>query len=141
MNAFFRILVGVLIIAGWVCPARADIDQLCLKQCVGAGTGASTCLSNCTYGEVQQQVPVLSEKSLDAHDVLGDPVPVGSQIILPRKPVTPETKKDYACFTGCLQTGNAYQLCEKRCTKSLCPAGSLSCSSVTGVLNGQPVTH
>jgi hypothetical protein len=113
--------------------ARADIDQLCLKQCVAAGGGGSSCLGQCSYGAVAPKPKPLAAAPLASpHDVLPPLTPVGSAIVAAPKPAPAAPEKDYTCMTKCVSKGVAYGLCEKRCVQAVCAPTAVLCrSSVT----------
>ena len=146
MKGAGTIQIGVLAAAllAVTAPAYADIDQLCLKHCVANGEAAATCLGNCSYGAAETPVGTspLAQNSNQSknHNVMPTPVPIDPHtVVQPKKAPPPPPEKDYVCLSQCLRNGETYRLCDQRCTKVQCPAGSLDCSDVAHVLNGAVV--
>ena len=130
MKSFLLIMV-VAIFSFAATPSWASMDQKCLSQCASAGMPSTTCMAQCTYGvsAVKTQPPVAAGGN---HNVFDAPVP-SSGLVLPVEPVkTKIPHKDYACMQGCAKAGWQYQLCEKRCVKRDCGAGSQQCKDLTG---------
>ena len=127
MSLSFGFLALLFALIGWTLPARADVDHLCLNQCVSKGNTSSACLSQCSYDVPVPQVS--QQKALSPHRILESPTPIGNTVLPPRKPAPMASSKDYACFSQCLQGKQAYDLCEQRCTKPACAAGDVMCSS------------
>jgi hypothetical protein len=97
--------------------ARADLDQLCLKNCVASGASSNVCLPQCTYGQTATTTSKTAP-NLAPHRILKAPVPVGNTIIMGHKPTPIPPTKDYACLQQCLHDGATYGLCDQRCTKT-----------------------
>ncbi len=128
----FFVLVALM---GTQSRAWADIDHICLNQCVSAGNNTAACMPRCTYG-LPDKPAAPATKSMP-HGVFSSLTPTnGAVIVKPKTPAAPPASKDYTCFNQCLQQHNAYQLCEQQCTKTPCVAGSISCNDLTGVVNG-----
>jgi hypothetical protein len=105
---------------------------------VAAGNNAAACMPRCSYGLPTR--PVVPPAKSMPHGVFNTLTPTDGAIIMKPKPVTaPQMGKDYTCFNQCLQQHNAYRLCEQQCAKTPCQAASLSCSNLTGVVNGTAV--
>jgi len=107
--------------------ARADTDQLCLKQCVAGGLTSTACLAQCSYFTQESLKPVVNE-TLSPQRVLKAPVPVGKLIVLKNKAKTSPPAKDYGCFNSCLKSGKAYGLCEAACVKKECKPDEVLCA-------------
>ena len=137
-----RVSPGILwvlffLVAFGATPSWADVDQLCLKNCVGKGGASGSCLAQCTYGRIVAPTATgpaqaLPKPPLSPHRVLSAPVPMGDAVVIARKPSPVMPSKDYACFNQCLSTGSTYGMCEARCTKPVCPSGAVLCGKRTG---------
>jgi hypothetical protein len=124
MNGRSLFCAAFLMAFFWAVPARADIDQLCLKQCVANGGASGACLKQCTYGQVE--TPVIgaaaaassTQPNLSQHRILNAPVPADSGAILPKKQAPAAPDEDYACLQKCLNSGVTIGLCDEHCTKT-----------------------
>ncbi len=106
--------------------ARAETDQLCLKQCVAAGASSLACLSQCSY-RAQKTPKALNNEPLSPR-VLKAPIPVDKTVLPAQKAPAEAPEKDYACFRQCLQTKKTYALCEAACIKKACKSGNVLCN-------------
>jgi hypothetical protein len=135
----FVFVAAFFVITVCMNPAWADIDQQCLKQCVAQNNASGGCLQQCTYGEsassTQKSSTFQGPTPSSSHRVLNTPIPLDDRIVLQPKHAASTSGKDYTCFTQCLHSGKAYQLCETHCAKPECPSGAVLCSSLVGTAN------
>jgi hypothetical protein len=118
MKKYFWFLAFFFVFSLEAAPARADVDQLCLRKCVETGGKNHLCLSQCSYGKDKTAVSPTMKKPSSPR-VFDAPVPIGSAIVMKPRSASVAPKKDHACVMRCLQAGDAtYPLCEERCTKT-----------------------
>jgi len=97
-------------------PARADIDHLCLNNCVASGTPSGTCMNQCSY----TFTPTPKSNDIDelsSHRILSAPTPLKKNKVHRTKPKKLSTTVDRACIGQCLQNRTTYGYCEKQCTR------------------------
>ncbi len=100
----------------WTHASWADLDHLCLNQCVNKGGAIGSCITGCSYGQNSAPISVPAGNTLSSHRVLDTPV-VAKDVVLPTNEMTPSAPdKDYTSFNQCLHQGNAYGLCERNCS-------------------------
>lgn len=122
-----KLFLSIFLFAvGFSFSARAETDQLCLRQCVASGLTSTACLKQCSYIKEEASKPPLNEAT-STRRVLHTPVPVGKEIVLKKKNREAKPEKDYACFRNCLKSGMAYGLCEASCVKKECQPGDVLC--------------
>jgi len=127
MKIPFRFLVLFLALICGAAPAYADIDHLCLKQCMNTGGASAACLTQCAYDPAKPLTAQSSlQKSLLHHRTIEAPTPDGLNMP-PHTPSPEALNKDYTCLSQCLKGKQAYSLCEQHCTKPQCTAGTSLC--------------
>ncbi|MDR3450286.1 MAG: hypothetical protein P4M15_11175 [Alphaproteobacteria bacterium] len=121
MAAFLRGMAFLFVFLA--VPAYADIDQLCLKQCINAaGASHAACLTQCSYdvaaAPVAPKQGLLDSKTLSPHNTVTTPIPVGNGVMSTPRVAAKPPEKDYACFNQCLQAHQPYDLCVEHCPKT-----------------------
>jgi len=143
LNYFMIALVAFLL--SWSIPAMADLDQLCLKQCVSAGIGSTNCMTKCTYDSPQpaSPQPAIADHYSSTNRVLGTLIQAPPSPAMLKNPVpvtAPPPQIDYTCLNQCLHDGTPYTRCETVCVKLPCDPGAVLCSTsaslVPGTLSG-----
>jgi len=132
MKIAYFVFALAFLVAGFPTMAKADLDQMCLKQCISAGQGSSNCLGRCTYGSATAVAPkpFAMDQYTSPNRVFGRLQPAPPPPLLPSHPApVASVDRDYVCLNQCVHGGSPYQMCEARCAKPTCGSTAVLCST------------